>query len=125
MKKIILSAIFFISCATALPNLEYKNPITKELLHNIARVESNHNPKAVSKKGALGLYQIRYSVWKDELKKHGIIKNRNDLFDKHKNEKAAKFILSHYYKKTGCLRKTLEKYSGNASNYYFKVTGEK
>lgn len=103
-------------------NAEHKNHITKDLLFNIARVESNHNPKAVSKKGALGKYQIRYSVWNKELKKQGIIKNKQDLFNPEKNEKAAIYILTKYLNQTNNdLPLALQKYSGNARNYSRKV----
>lgn len=100
------------------------NPFDDTLLHKIARVESNHNDKAVSKKGAYGRYQIRYSVWEKELKKHGIIKNKKDLFDPAKNKQAALFVLAHYHSKTNNLRKTLYLYSGKDKNYARKVLDE-
>lgn len=66
--------------------------------------------------------QVRYSVWKDELKKRGIIKTKQDLFSKKKNIEAGTFILNHYLlKNNNDLRKALHKYSGGANNYYEKV----
>lgn len=126
MNKIIIFGVVgaLLLLHTPIKNVKYRNPINDELLFNIARVESNHNDKAVSKKGALGRYQIRYSVWHKELKREGIITNRKDLFKKDNNERAAKYILTKYWFQTGNLRKTLDKYSGGARNYYEKVTNE-
>jgi hypothetical protein len=98
--------------------------INDDLLYNIARVESNHNDKAVSNRGAIGRYQIRYAIWHKELKRLGIIKNKKDLFNRDKNELAARYILNKYYNETGNLKKTLQRYSGNACNYYKKVMKE-
>jgi soluble lytic murein transglycosylase-like protein len=120
-KAIVGGAVILLLFTSTIKNVKYRNPINDNLLFNIARVESNHNDKAVSKKGALGRYQIRYSVWHKELKKEGIIKNKKDLFEREPNEKAAVYILSKYWTQTGNLRKTLTKYSGGAKNYYEKV----
>jgi len=121
VKRLILGGVFSLILYSSVDNFIYKNPIDENLLFNIARVESNHNDKAVSKKGAIGRYQIRYSVWHKELKKEGIIKNKKDLFDSENNKKAAIYILNDYYKRTGNLEATLAKYSGGAKNYYEKV----
>ena len=61
----VISLLFF---TTRVEKGFLHNPIDETLLHNIARVESSFNPKAVSKKGALGMYQIRYSVWGKRVK---------------------------------------------------------
>jgi soluble lytic murein transglycosylase-like protein len=113
--------------ATSLHTAEnYGNVINKKLLYDIARVESNHNDKAVSNKGAIGRYQIRYSVWHKELKENNIIKSKKDLFNREKNEQAAVYILVKYYKQTKSLKKTLIKYSGGDKNYFKRVlNGEK
>jgi hypothetical protein len=97
------------------------NPINDALLTKIARVESSNNPRAVSSQGAIGLYQIRYSVWHKELKREGIIKGKQCLFNPSVNRLAALHILNKYHAQTGNLEKTLVKYSGNARNYYEKV----
>lgn len=120
-KVILLGVLTLLFISTKVEKGLLHNPINETLLHNIARVESNHNPKAVSKKGALGVYQIRYSVWEKELKKNGIIKGRKCLFDPKKNKDAAIFILNTYWYKTKDLNKTLHKYSGGAKNYADKV----
>lgn len=97
------------------------HPINDDLLTRIALVESSNNPKAVSKKGAVGLYQIRYAVWGKTLKKEGIIKGRSCLYNPQVNKTAALYILHHYHNQTGDIRKTLAKYSGGAKNYAEKV----
>lgn len=97
------------------------HPINESLLSKMAQVESSNNPKAVSKKGAVGLYQVRYSVWHKELKQVGIIKGKKCLYDPEKNREAALYILHKYHNQTGDIRKTLAKYSGGAKNYAEKV----
>jgi hypothetical protein len=92
------------------------------LIPKIIKVESNGNPRAVSKKGAIGLMQVRWCVWKDELKKAGIAKHRGELLDPTVNVRAGKFVLTHYLKKhRGDVRKALHSYSGGAKGYYRKV----
>jgi|GEM_PF-3343134 len=92
------------------------------LVPAIIKVESNGNPRAVSKKGAIGLMQVRWCVWKDELKKAGIAKHRGELLDPTVNVRAGKFVLTHYLKKhRGDVRKALHSYSGGAKGYYRKV----
>ena len=91
------------------------------LFYAIGEVESNHNPKAKSNKGALGMYQIRACVWEKELKKEGIIQNREDLFNPIINRKAAEYILNKYYKQTRSMRKALIKYSGGDKDYPNRV----
>lgn len=92
------------------------------LIPKIIKVESNGNPRAVSKKGAMGLMRVRWSVWKDELRKRGIAKHRDELLDPITNVKAGKFILAHYLKRyRGDVRKALHGYSGGARGYYRKV----
>jgi hypothetical protein len=122
MKSVIVIGIVLI--ATPLAPALWFEVINNDLLHNIARVESSHNDKAVSNRGAIGRYQIRYAVWHKELKQLGIIKHKNDLFNRDKNELAARYILNKYYRQTGNLEKTLQRYSGNACNYYRKVMKE-
>lgn len=120
MKKILVIILLFIP--TILCEPEDKMSINNKLIHAIIKVESQENHKAVSKKGAIGLMQIRYSVWHKELKQAGIIKSKQCLFHPEPNKRAGAYILSKYYKQTnGNLKATLAKYSGNARNYYEKV----
>ena len=94
------------------------------LVPRIIKVESNGNPRAISKKGAIGLMQVM-PLWVPELKKHGIVKKgRDELLDPVTNVRAGKFILARYLEKhKGNVRKALHSYSGGAKNYYKKVMG--
>ena len=96
--------------------------IDDDLVTAIIQVESSGNPKAISNKGAYGLMQIRWSVWKDELKKQGIAKEKRDLLNPRINIEAGKYILAHYMDKhDNNLKAALNSYSGGARNYYNKV----
>jgi soluble lytic murein transglycosylase-like protein len=66
------------------------------LILAIMQVESAFNPLALSAAGAYGLMQIRYSVWKDELK---IDKSR--IFDIEYNIELGLQILKQYYDLSG------------------------
>jgi hypothetical protein len=99
----------------------YHNPINGSLIKAIIKIESAGNPKAISKEGAWGLMQIRHAVWEKELKKAGVIRHKQELFNPEKNIRAGEYILTKYYNQTGCIKKTLVKYSGNDKSYYEKV----
>ena len=121
-KVIIIYAVLFIFLpALRAETAPYYNPINNTLIKAIIKVESSGNPKAISKEGAWGLMQVRHAIWEKELKKAGIIKNKQELFNPEKNIRAGKYILTKYYGQTGCLEKTLKKYSGNDKSYYKKV----
>jgi len=82
------------------------NPYT---IMALIQVESNFNPYAISTRGAYGLMQIRYSIWKDTFN----IDIRK-IFNKEYNIDLGLRILKHYYKKTsGNLIATLQHYNGN------------
>jgi len=99
--------------------------IDDDLVTAIIQVESSGNPKAISNKGAYGLMQIRWSVWKDELRKQGIAKEKKDLFNPRINIEAGKYILAHYMDKhDNNLKAALNSYSGGAKRYYEKVMRE-
>ncbi len=96
--------------------------IDDDLVTAIIQVESSGNPKAISNKGAYGLMQIRWSVWKDELRKQGIAKEKRDLLNPRINIEAGKYILAHYMDKhNNNLKAALNSYSGGAKRYYEKV----
>ncbi len=62
------------------------------LILGMMQVESDFNPKAISHKGAYGLMQIHYKVWKNEL---SIDKNR--IFDIDYNIELGLEVLKRYY----------------------------
>jgi len=66
------------------------------LILSVIQVESAFNPLAVSSAGAYGLMQVRYSVWKDELR---IDKNR--IFDIEYNIDLGLRILKQYHEVSG------------------------
>ena len=96
--------------------------IDDDLVNAIIQIESSGNPKAVSNKGAYGLMQIRWSIWKDDLRKQGIAKEKKDLFNPRINIEAGRYILAHYMEKhDNNLKAALNSYSGGAKGYYQKV----
>jgi len=93
----------------------------KDILLAIMKVESKFNPLAVSRKGAIGLMQIRIKVWAEELKKQGIIQNYRELYLIDVNIKAGFYIFMKYLKKTKDLNLALKKYCGGSDTYARKV----
>jgi len=86
------------------------------LILSIVVPESNLNPKATRKKSAVyGLGQIKFSVWKNELKQFKIYRPA-DLHDWRKNILAMNYITKKYYKESkGNIQKTIAKYTGGYS----------
>jgi len=91
-----------------------------DLIFSIIRVESNFNPRALSKKGARGLTQIRPAIWHKELKEKKIIKTKEDYFKIENNVAACNYILTSLKKKYKHKKIILQKYS-NDKNYYKKI----
>lgn len=88
----------------------------------VIAVESSGNRYAKSPKGAIGLMQIRPSVWGPTLKQAGIIKRDKDLYDPEMNIRAGEYILAHYRDLTdGDLRRALWLYNGKGDGYPKKV----
>jgi len=130
MKKyltiIFISVIIICVYTTNIKNNKYiPKPLAihePELLNSIIEIESSWNPKAISKKGCIGLMQINPRVWVKWLKAQGIIKTKNDLFIPEKNIEAGKFILAYYsYKTNHDIEKTLYLYSGKDKKYPKKI----
>lgn len=96
---------------------KYPNP---KLLLAIIKVESNFDYKAKSNKNAIGLGQIRYSVWRHTLEAAGITENENDLYDIKKNIQSTSFILTHYKNNSKNLKQALSKYNGTKKDKYYK-----
>lgn len=99
--------------------------ILSSLTPAIIRVESGGDPRAVSRKGAIGLMQVRWSVWGKELSKHNIVRSRAELFDPNANVRAGKFVLAYYLRKhNGDVRKALTAYNGGGRGYHKRVMKE-
>lgn len=100
------------------PSIRIDDP---RLIRAIIKVESAGNHRAVSNRGAIGLMQVRWSVWKKELSREFGM-GRKELFIPHRNIEAGRYILAAHYKQSkGDLRKTLSAYSGGATHYYERV----
>lgn len=98
-----------------------------EIVLSIIAEESNCDPKAINKRtGVYGLGQIKFSVWKNDLKQFKIYRPK-DLYDWKKNILAMNFIIKEYHKQSkGNIKKTIVKYVGGAkksnANYRNKVS---
>jgi len=127
MRKV-LFIVTSILILAATPTGQGTNPPTvihPALVAAIVQVESSGNPRAVSKRGAYGLMQIRHKVWSKGLKEAGIIRDKRDLFDPEINVKAGTFILGYYLKRhNGDIEAALTAYSGGAKGYADKVKRE-
>jgi soluble lytic murein transglycosylase-like protein len=91
------------------------------LVLSVIQVESAFNPLAVSSAGAYGLMQVRYSVWKDELKI-----DRSRIFDIEYNIDLGLRILKQYKDIAGGnMHRALFLYNNgykyNNNGYYAKV----
>lgn len=62
-------------------------------MESIARIESNKNPKAISKAGAIGTYQIMPIVLKSFNQRHKQDYKKKDLFNESINKKIATWYL--------------------------------
>lgn len=88
----------------------------------VTEVESAFNPSQVSNKNARGLMQVRWSVWKEELKKEDGFKSEFELHEIDKGIKAGVIVLKHYIEKNdGDMSKALYDYVGGSEDYSIKV----
>ena len=98
---------------------ETKYPL---LILSLMERESNFNPLAISKSGAIGLGQILASPAQIKwLKENKIISEKRDLFDIETNIRATNFIFLYKLKKAnGNLEKALMFYVGGNQRRYIK-----
>jgi hypothetical protein len=83
------------------------------------RAESELSPTAQSSVQAIGLGEVRWSVWGSALIKAGICKEARDLYDIPTNIRAANYILLHEIKATsGNFIQALERYVGGKQKSY-------
>ncbi len=92
-----------------------------DLILAICLVESNFNPVVRSSKGAVGLMGIVPSVWVDELKSQGIIREKNDLYLIPNNIDSGLYVLRKYLKRSNDLEQALLDYVGGDLYYVGKV----
>jgi soluble lytic murein transglycosylase-like protein len=95
--------------------------VNPDLVLAICVVESNFNPRAESDKGAVGLMGIMPGVWLDELKAHGIVNVREDLYAIPNNIASGIYVLERYLAGTKDLKEALRRYSGGDPGYANRV----
>jgi hypothetical protein len=116
---LLLSILIFFFTVTNKPIKQKKLSVYHpKIINAVIQVESSGNPKAISKKGCIGLMQINYKVWGKYLKNLGIINAKKDLFIPEKNIASGKAILAYYsYKVNHDITQTLYLYSGKNKDY--------
>lgn len=89
------------------------------------KVETDFRPRAVSSVGARGLPQIRYHKWTWYKPFKELVDSPEDLYDPEVAIKAQVVILDFFFrvstKTRGNHKKTFQRYSGYAKDYYTKV----
>lgn len=91
------------------------------LILAICAVESNFNPGVQSEKGAVGLMGILPAVWMDELKREGILRERQDLYLISNNIASGIYVLKKYLTQSKNLEDALYSYVGGDRSYADKV----
>ena len=92
-----------------------------DLVLAICLVESNFNPHAESYKGAIGLMGIMPTVWLEELREHGFVSEKEDLYTIPGNIDSGIYVLERYLARTNNLEEALSRYSGGDPQYAKKV----
>ena len=108
--------------ADSLFQLSMKHDVPLIAVLGVMEVESHFNPYVVSRKGARGLMQVMYTIWKKELD----LKNTNELHDIEKGTEAGIRVLRKYLdKEKNNMDKALKRYNGlgkgSDPNYIKKV----
>jgi soluble lytic murein transglycosylase-like protein len=91
------------------------------LILAICAVESNFNPGVQSEKGAVGLMGILPAVWMDELKREGILRERQDLYLISNNIASGIYVLKKYLMQSKNIEDALYSYVGGDRRYAEKV----
>jgi len=91
------------------------------LILAICAVESGFNPGVESEKGAVGLMGVLPKVWMDELKRHGVIQDKGDLYLIPNNIASGVYVLRKYLSKSKNLKDALFSYVGGDPDYAGKV----
>lgn len=92
-----------------------ENGLDPKLVKAVIKVESEWNPRAVSKKGALGLMQVMPATAKD----FGMPNKPEDLFNPIQNVNTGCRILKGYILRTGGVKEGLNRYSGGGGKPYY------
>lgn len=97
------------------------NSVNTDLILSICLVESNFNPRVESEKGAIGLMGIMPDVWLEELKAHGIVREKEDLYTISSNINSGLYVLERYLANATNLREALSRYAGGDPAYAARV----
>lgn len=108
--------------AESTTTLAKKYELDASVIVAMMKVESNFNPSAVSNKGARGLMQVRWSVWKKTLAERLGMKDRYDLHNIYEGMEAGVIVLKHYLdKNNGDVSRALYDYVGKNRLYVKNV----
>lgn len=108
--------------AESTTKLSKKYNLEVSVIVGMMKVESNFNPSAVSNKGARGLMQVRWSVWKKVMAEKLGMKDRYDLHNIYDGMEAGVIVFKHYLNKNkGDVSKALYDYVGKNRLYVKNV----
>ena len=105
--------------ATALVHYSNKYRVPVPLAVGVAHVESRFQPNSESRKGALGVMQVRWSVHHGLLIANGIT-HRDQMFDPEKGVAAGCLLLSRYIKAYGSVQSAMNRYYGGSAFAYMR-----
>jgi len=115
-KWVYKNSILPMSLAEEVTDFTNKNCHYPKLILGIIAEESKFDVFAYRKDTSVyGFGQIKYDIWKDEIKVFGV-KEARDLYDWKKNILVTNYIINKYYKETGDPDKALRKYVGEVNN---------
>jgi len=102
--------------------LSDKEGVPVPILMGIVSIESGFNPSSASKKLARGLMQVRWDIWKADLKKVLELKSQFDLHNVKEGLQAGIYVFKHYMDKNeGDMSLALYDYVGKDRTYVTKV----